>query len=400
MAFDKVDAPLKLVGVPHLVETIERVLCKWPNRLTSTATETPPFFTISSSERPDRYLCEDHVGGTEPRQLDRVNAVCDMVAALPRALTDCDDTLICLHAAAAAINGRLVVFPNIRRSGKSTLTAALAFAGHTVFNDDVLPICFDRHGRAFGLATGISPRLRLPLPDKLAEDFQAWTKAASSTENKQYSYLNLADQAKFGEVLPIGGLVILDRQEGQTSILLEEVGADVAMDVLLYQNFTRDRHSADVLKSIAGLLSSQPTFRLTFSDLAGAVRCLEATFDVHSSDVTAVEPMPFRPFRMANLDVSPNRVAVSSDTVRQREGAFEQLIGATLYLADADGRSIHRMDALSSAIWEMFKEPIRAPELEQTLAEGFPDVPRERIAHDVTSLLKKLAKAGLLENGQ
>lgn len=323
-----------------------------------------------------------------------------MVAAIPRALAESDNTLICLHAAAVAICGRLVVFPNIRRSGKSTLTAALAHSGHAVFSDDVLPISFDKNGRAFGLATGVAPRLRLPLPDRVPQEFRTWTELASCAENKQYRFLNLVKQPQLGEILPIAGFAVLDRQEEQTYARLDRVGADTAMDVLLYQNFTRDRHSADVLKSIAGLLSSQPVLRLTFYDLESAVECLETEYNDQLSEMPTVEPTQFRSFRLAELDTRQTSVDVSVDTIQQRSGTFEQRIGSTLYLADPNGRAIHRMDALSAAIWDTLKEPGSATELQHALQETFPDVASGRIADDVTALLRKLNKANLLEHAQ
>ncbi|MBT8414888.1 MAG: PqqD family protein [Boseongicola sp.] len=400
LVFNGVEAPLKLDGVPQLIETIDRVLPNWSYRRVSVSPKKSPFFTLSSTHRPDRYNCEDHIGETEPRRLDQVNAICDLVSALPRALTDADDTLICLHAAAVAINGRLVVFPSTRRSGKSTLAAALAYAGHTVFSDDVLPIYFDRNRNAFGVAMGVLPRLRLPLPGHFNEDFLKWTKSAASVENKQYRYLSLEGQPKFGETLPIDGIAILDRQEDQVQARLDEVNADAAMDVLLYQNFTRDRHSADVLQSISGFLSRKPTFRLRFSDLADAVGCLEKAFDAHPRILPRVAKKKAKPFRKANLTSPINPADVSGVRVQKRKGTFEKMIGPTLYLADADGRAIHRIDALSTAIWEMLAEPVLASDLEQALAEVFPDVPQKRISGDVAVLLKKLTKVGLAEYGQ
>ena len=62
-----------------------------------------------------------------------------------------------------AIAGRLVVFPNVRRAGKSTLSAAPARAGHRVFSDDVVPFSVPAAAPARGLAMEIAPRLLLPM---------------------------------------------------------------------------------------------------------------------------------------------------------------------------------------------------------------------------------------------
>ncbi len=71
---------------------------------------------------------------------EAADGLCGFIAALIRARVMDDPELLCLHGAAVEIAGKLVVFPNRYRAGKSTLTACLAAAGLRVFADDVLLI--------------------------------------------------------------------------------------------------------------------------------------------------------------------------------------------------------------------------------------------------------------------
>jgi Coenzyme PQQ synthesis protein D (PqqD) len=90
-------------------------------------------------------------------------------------------------------------------------------------------------------------------------------------------------------------------------------------------------------------------------------------------------------------------IAVSGSAVRQRPGTVEAPIGGTLYLADAEGRAIHRMDPLAEAIWDVLAEPMHREAIIDLLAEAFPDAGRDRIGADVTGLLESLAAEGLIE---
>ena len=131
LTFADIDAPLLLNGSESLIDLIRDVTPGWPLVATDTKPDTPPFFVIDAADRDGRYRCRDNTTeGAKPRVLDAVNAVCDLVAAMSRALPASQPTLICLHAAAIEMSGRLVVIPNARRAGKSTLAAYRAHLGY------------------------------------------------------------------------------------------------------------------------------------------------------------------------------------------------------------------------------------------------------------------------------
>lgn len=397
VVFRGLSAPLRLDGADAILPALREIARGWEFDVGAADPKRTPFYSISARPGQALFWCECHLDDRPRRWFDPVNAICDAVSALALALPAERPDVLCLHAAAVAMAGRLVVFPNIRRAGKSTLSAALAHAGFAVFSDDVLPVFYPEDGRARGLAMGTAPRLRLPLPESISANFQAWVAEKAGPANPQYQYLSLPDLPRHGETLPVGAFVILDREEGATAPTLTRVTADVAMDALLHQNFTRDRHSADILRGIAATLEDRPAYRLTYSDLDGAVACLTRQFAAWPDETPGPHRGPGRAFRMAEVEELPVPPALEAP-VRQRAGCLDVTIGDKLYLADAEGRAIHRTDPLSAAIWALLAEPITANEILELLVEEFPEAERERIEADLHQLLARLGENGLISN--
>lgn len=390
--FDGLAAPLRLKQAGQVRSLLPEVAPGWPHVVRAADPELPPFFTIRAQPGTALFHTENHLEPAPPRPMDALNAACDAMAGLALALPAEDAGVICLHAAGVAMAGRLVVFPNVRRAGKSTLSAALAHRGYPVFSDDVLPLSFPDGGPVLARSMGIAPRLRLPLPERASPDFRDWVAANPGPENRQYKYLRLPGQPARGEALPVGAFVILDRQEEPGTARLDPVPADAAMDALLHQNFTRDRHSGDILAEMARALGGLPLFRLRYSGLEDAVACLADAFARWPGPVPGAGGPP-RIFRLARFDAVP---AAPGPRLVQRPGTIAREIGATLYLADAEGRAIHRMDPLAAAIWEMLAEPASPEEIAALLAEAFPDTDPARLRADLGRLLEGLAGQGLL----
>ena len=397
IVFQGMDAPLRLHQAEDVLALLPEVVAGWPFECHAAVPDSAPFFSIRSVQGSPLFFCQSHIEAKPARRLDPVNALCDALSALALALPAGDDQLICLHAAGVAMAGRLVVFPSVRRAGKSTLSVALARAGHALYGDDVMPLSFGADNSAWGHAMGTAPRLRLPLPDVLPRDFRDWVAQVDGPMNRQYKYLALAGQPVHGMSLPVGAFVILDRKDDPVAAHLSPVTADIAMDALLYQNFTRDRHSADILRAMAATLSARPVFRLAYADLTDAVACLEAAFSRWSDPDPPDAVGPGQRFRMADFTRRPRASPMQDPRFRQLPGTTMRAIGERLYLADASGRAIHRMDPLATMIWEVLADAITSRDVEDMLAEAFPDTERERIADDLLRILDRFADAGLIE---
>src|SRR5690606_30526187 len=94
---------------------------------------------------------------------------------------------LCLHAAAAVMGG-LAWLPAVGKAGKSTRCAELAARGHLLYCDDVLPI---DPSTGLGLAMGIAPLLRLPLPKVAGEALRGLVQSSTGPRNKKWVYLTL-----------------------------------------------------------------------------------------------------------------------------------------------------------------------------------------------------------------
>lgn len=395
--FRGLQAPLRLDEADRVLPVLRAVAEGWPFADLPPSAHAKPFYRITGVPDQSGLSCECHVDDRPRRMFDAVNAVCDAVSALPLALAAERPELICLHAAGVSLGGRLVIFPNIRRAGKSTLTSALAQAGCPVFSDDVVPVCFTPDGEAHGVAMGIAPRLRLPLPETLGSSFLRWVETVAGPANRQYRYLRLKEQPEHGATLPVGAFVILDRCDGECPASLARVSPDAAMDALLFQNFTRDRHSADILRMMAVCLERVPVFRLTYSDLSGAVGCLKERLGDARVAPTGRSPEALVRFRLAEEVRAGRRARLSDASVRQRVGCVSAALGETMYLADPEGRAIHRLDAMTAAIWAVVEEPITVSDLIGMMVDAFPDTPADQVTADIMRLLSRLQRLGLIE---
>lgn len=391
--FQGLAAPLRLIGADAILPLLAEVAVAWPHEVGPADPNRHPFCTISRQPDGLLYLCESHVEDRPARPMDALNALCDAIASLAMAMAIEDDELLCLHAAGVVMADQVVIFPNIRRAGKSTLAAALAQAGCPVFSDDVLPIRFPSGHSPVAHSMGIAPRLRLPLPDSLPSGFRSWAEATPGPQNRQYKYLALPNAPRSGDRRPVGAFVILDRQDTPAKASLVAVPPDAAMDALLHQHFTRDRHSGDILTVMAAALSQVPVWQLTYSDLEDAVACLQASFVGPSGPAFATDA-PVR-FRMADFSQPPHANPAAQEW-RQRPGVTAREIGDGLYLADPEGRAIHRIDPLAAAIWELLEAPATMPDILELLAPVFPAAPRSQLEADVQALLATWTAAHLI----
>ena len=379
--FEGLSAPVDLGGSTELAELAATVCPGWPFTLLD-QTSVPPFFRAV----PDGPRFLSGRPGTQPKRTDALNALCDIIAALPQDRGFLSDCLLCLHTAAVEMNGGLVLFPNTRRAGKSTLSVALADRGYPLFTDDYLRIRRGSDDEPLGVANGIRPRLRLPTPTDLGD--------RSGPRNRQYLYPGVPNLPANGRASLLKALVFLERREGEVA-RLTPVSPDDAMRAMLYQNFGRHLHSGTTLAALATLVEGLPRYRLVYDRLGDAVALLAGEMP----GLPATSVRLDRGLNQTILDDLPDPIPRWSpgQIARQVRGATARRIGDSLYLADPEGRTIERLDPMASAIWQMLEEPVRPADVTDALADAFPDTPRDRIEADVTALMQGLARALLIE---
>ncbi|WP_339933279.1 PqqD family peptide modification chaperone [Yoonia sp. 208BN28-4] len=325
--------------------------------------------------------------------------MCDLAAEMAWERLRSDPTLLCLHAGAVDIGGKLVVLPNGRRAGKSTLSTALGRLGHRLYTDDFLPIRAPNNTSGFvGVANGIAPRIRLPLPTNFSDEFRAWVERDPGPSNKQYKYLLTCPIARGGETMPLGALVILDRQDHPCAPSLQEYSIKDTIATLIAQNFARTLHAGTILESVEMLARQVPSYRLTYHCGEEAAAYL-STHEKLKPTQTAKPTLATPKIRQAPLDGPLQQPApLFERTCRyvQAPNVTKTEAGSEHFLADGSGIAIHRLNAGSAAIWNLLKEPADLNEVVDILVSAFDDVVVDQVQADSECLMRSLAEANLI----
>jgi hypothetical protein len=183
--------------------------------------------------------------------------------------------LFCLHAAAVRWPAGLVCFPSVRGAGKSTLCAQMAADGGQIFGDDVLPLDPET---GMGLALGLPPLLRLPLPSRLPPRTTDFIGQRAGPQGRERLYLCL----RAGEIAPldararIAAFVLLHRG-GRGRARLDPIDQSTVVSELIMQNLVNKTASHRVLDCMADLVGRAACYELVYSDTAEASRLLAAT---------------------------------------------------------------------------------------------------------------------------
>lgn len=351
------------------------------------ATDDPPV-TVRATE--DGYTVESIWLDEPVVGLTDVAAACCALIDVIECLLDADHSLLCLHCAAAEIGGQLVVMTGPSHVGKSTLASRLSAEDLVLFCDDMLPL--DTRGR--GIAVGLGPRLRLPLPAAAAPEFREHVARHMGPTDERYGYLNAPTVAGYGRRAPIGAIVLLDRRPDGPARFRKAAPAE-ALGFLIEQNLAMDREPEEMLDRLRRLAGGALCLRLEYSDLEDVTALIMQTFaqwpprDLkvlpalaekpreQEYDAPIVEPDPARPF------------------VRRRDVAVRHF-GGELFLSHAEERRILRLNEVGGAVWTLLDAVTTPDEIAGDLAVAFPDVPRTTIDADVRRLMGEMHAFALI----
>lgn len=197
--------------------------------------------------------------------------LCDWIA-------ETKPTHVCLHCGAAEIGGRLVIFPNRRKVGKSTLMVSLAAAGMRVFGDDFLLV--DPKTRN-GIGGGALPRLRLPLPfANMPRSIIRFIEDRIGVHDHLDTYIALREHefAPYGTKQKIGGVVLLERHPRHARARLTPISTAEALRGLIDREFDDEAAALDVFELLHRIAATSRCFKLQYSELGSAVRALLGAF--------------------------------------------------------------------------------------------------------------------------
>lgn len=378
--------PIRLVDCDALLEHLPLVFPGWSIEQLET-TRQPPVLSVTRER--NIFTMEGDWLDKPIRRRDKVNAICALVAELIRAYVHDQEDLLCLHGAAAEFCGKLVIFPSNYRSGKSVLSACLASSGIPIYCDDVIPISLSE-GK--GIAPGLAPRLRTPLPDNLGLKARNFIEAHNALEGTHYLYLDLDGTALVprGRSLPIGAFVLLDREQGSETSF-EKISEAEVLQQVVWQNFSRKAEAPRILDVLSRLVTESRLFRLRYDRAEDAVRLLSNEFSY----------WPTRPAKQGDktkLANQRNQVDVNLQPgyyLRNADISVLQVDGQS-FLADRDGARIHQLNSIGSAIWSLLAEPTTRMEMVDLLCSAYPEQIPARVEVDVGDLLGGLMAKNLL----
>ncbi|MGF1621181.1 MAG: PqqD family protein [Rhodomicrobiaceae bacterium] len=400
IAFEGLSAVVEAPDCPVFVETLRGAAPDWP--FARTEREEEPLARVEATET-GYTLFSPWREGTELTGLSAVRAVCGLLADIVTSHIDENPSRLCLHCGAALISGRLVMFPSRSHAGKSTLIARLAASGCRIFGDDVLPLTSaDDHGVALGLA----PRLRLPLPARASAEFRRFVSENAGPSDDRYQYLALAKNhlAPRGVVAPLGAIILLDRQPAAAAAI-GPAGRAETLKALISQNFARGEPAGELLQRLHRLMNAVPRFTLRYSDLDEAAALLLHSFAAWPPDLDA-DGRPAPPLR-ANCNGAPQAAIPENDEQatplltagmlwRQNPASRLHVVDGEAFLTDANDEAIHHLDPIGAGLWRLLADGITLEEAVDVLHGAFPAIARDAIVSDVSTVFAQLASSGLI----
>lgn len=275
IAFDDMKRPVAMKDCDDMANAIKSILHGWSFQKVRTANPPAPAITLTKTSKGYRRESE---WLKEPITYPNViNGACDFLVDAFKCYVADDPTLLCLHTAAVDFGDGLYLFPSTYNAGKSTLCAHLASLGVRIFSDDVLYITPDN----LGMAPGILPRLRLPLPEDSGDTFHTFVGQRKGPASSRFQYLKMTDTelAAYRETAPIKGIIELHRDPGHKLELQEATTGDILKRTIL-QNFSVDVSALETLDRLHAIAEDSACFTLNYPDGVSAARYLVDRFKV------------------------------------------------------------------------------------------------------------------------
>ncbi|KZC97665.1 PqqD family protein [Oceanibaculum pacificum] len=395
--FAGISRPVAFIGCENLLPYVLKIVPGWPWVIATDETESP---VVTVSKEGETYAISSPIQDGALHHESELSAACSLVVDLVEARTR-EAGELCLHGAAAIFSGRLVVFPALRRAGKSTLMARLAAAGQRIFADDLLGVCPDD---MTGLSFGAAPRLRLPLPARAGKTFRDFAAARGGLSDGHYLYLDLPTEllAGHGEAVPLGAFVLLERRATGRAALVP-ARRTVGLRHLIAQSLASAHEPAEIVQRLRRLADEVPCFTLRYSNLDEAASLLHESFVSWPSEPTraelAAEPASVKA-ETRPLPVSPlprRRRRVSEHPYMRLPAVSSHEVDGEIFLTDPRNGAIHHLNLMASGLWRLLAEPITPEEAVEVVHTAFPNLQRQRLERDVSALFSHLLENGLID---
>lgn len=279
---------------------------------------------------------------------------------------------LCLHAAAIEVGEGLVLIPSIGKAGKSTLSIAMAGLGNRVFADDVMAL---EPKRDHGMAFGVVPRLRMPLPERIGARYRRFLGRRTGPSNANWVYADLRDGeiAPFGATAPIKAIVFLDRRaEGPAR--LAPVDNDQVLRELVLQNFAQGVAPLAAFDRLLKLARQADCKRLVFSDTNEAARLLSRVYRGKSPAETR------------------------KGGARLRQSGVERQLGDALFLISQRQNAVLGLSPTAAAIWRQIARGRSRRVVDALFQSAFPEVEFGQVAADIDNAYRTFERHGLVKS--
>ena len=273
LAFQGIERPVALVDCRELADAIAAVLRGWRIREIPAAGAAAPVITIRKTRKGYQRRSE---WASEPAVVrDEVDAVGELLPDLINSFVADTSSLLCLHAAAVALEQGLVIIPSTDCLVKATIAVHLAAAGGRLFAADVLAL--DSNNNA--VAPGVLPRLPLPVPEAEGEQFRDFVRRRRGPRGKDHLFVDLTEQelAPFGTAAPICGVVLLQHGPATRSELMPATEAEVLKE-MIPRSTARNASAVDRLDRLRAIIHGTPCFNLRYTTGEETVRLLQDEF--------------------------------------------------------------------------------------------------------------------------
>lgn len=395
VALPRLGRCLRVENAPDALEALAQAMPGWPMRVRP-----------ALGQAPSMYVYRDADGlwqgsPSAPNEFDLpspASAACSLVGELISQRLMGEPALLGLHCGSVEINDRLVLFPESSKAGKSTLSVAFAAAGYRLFGDDVLGLTLQGEG----VAMGVAPRLRLPLPDTFSAEFVEYAERHAGPEDDRYRFVIPAGArlARFDDACPVGAIVLLERDPQVSVPDVVPLSPGEGLLQLLCQNFARDTPDEALFTRLLPLMQRVPCLLLRYSEpLAGArhlARVVESSRFQHAG--TASQLSYLTSYTPANAPISEedaSLVGLESVWV-PASGVSAYPLGDELFLIHTPSGEIHRLNASGKVAWQLLQhEPLSGHVLSDVMAAYF-NAPLDAVTFDVGTLMAALAQAGLV----
>jgi hypothetical protein len=376
---------------PDLRHGLEDILAGWPVEFRPLARPEDARGEVLSALHPSpdgtTYALASLYTDAPLYGLGLAGGLCGLLADVLTAHAEANPGTLTLHCGAVRFGDGLAVLCGPRRAGKSTLVARLAAEPDlAVFCDDVLPVDVEGHG----LALGVAPRLRLPLPTGASARFRDHVEAHLGPADDRYGFLCAPTVARHGARAPIAALIVLHRQDSGPA-RLHHLDPGEAMQHLLARNFGDLQTPAHAFALAEGIAARARCLTLIYADLEDAVALLRRA--LLGDGVDMAPPLPPAPATCATVaPTDPDTVWTCADD------AVIRRVGGSAFLWRPADTTLWQMNPVAEMVWTALKIPGSARDVADTLADLFPEEKPDRLLADTAALLARLADHDLVRS--